>query len=58
MREYVWYSPEIDAIVFQTIMENCTISFEWSHENLYIEYTKDPDVDPMSRNLWVPLGEL
>lgn len=66
MRQYAWYSPEIDTIVLQTIMEGCTIAFEWSFYNMSEEIfnrltsaiEEDSKLDPLQIYLWFPLGEL
>ena len=57
MRHYAWYSPEIDVIIFQIIMEGCYIAFEWSHFGMaeHLNFDNDIGVDAY---LWIPLGEL
>jgi hypothetical protein len=45
--------------VFQSIMPNCYIAFEWPHEafaKIYQEY--GPNVEPMNLFTFMPLGEL
>lgn len=55
MRQYAWYSPELNIIVFQSIMPECHIAFEWDIDDLW-KYNLEED--PMSHFLWIPLGEL
>lgn len=62
-RKYVWYNPEYDWIVLQTIMEDCRISFEWDIGDLQeaieifgLEFCRDRD--PISETAWMPIGEL
>ncbi len=50
MRQYAWYSPELDVIVLQTIMENC-----YMYEVTLRFGTK---IEPMDQFLWSPLGEI
>jgi len=57
MRTYVWYCEEHNAIVFQQIVENCYISFEWSYEDIY-RGIRFSDIDPMNYAKFIPLGEL
>ena len=59
MRLYAWYSPELDVIVLQTIMQDCHICFEWSYNDLseLCEFY-DKDEDPIQAHLWMPLGEI
>lgn len=59
-REYAWYCIELDAIVFQVIMEDCHIAFWWDHWDLY-EASKFIDIEndePMDCFSFFPLGEL
>lgn len=59
MREYVWYSPELDIFTFQIIMDDCYISFELDIRDagqIILDY--GDDIDPLYRGTWVPLGEL
>jgi hypothetical protein len=59
MREYAWYSPEHNWIVFQYIMEDCYIAFEWDIFNMHeAEMMWGTDCDPMCETTWIPLGEL
>jgi hypothetical protein len=58
MRQYAWYSPELNVIVLQSIMEDCYIVFEWDNCDLYLQFNGNFDDDPMGRSLWIPLGEL
>ena len=59
MRQYAWYSPEMNAIVLQSIMEDCRIVFEWDYNDFYVLYSPyEDDIDPMELTLWFPLGEL
>ena len=57
MREYVWYSPEIDVIVFQSIIKNYYINFEWKHSDMcdWLDWDANVEIDSY---LWIPLGEL
>lgn len=55
MRQYVWYSPEINVIIFQTIMEDCIIVFEWGYSDMYKHLNETTEVSDF---LWIPLGEL
>ena len=57
MREYVWYSPEIDVIVFQSIIKNYYINFEWKHSDMcdWLDWDASVEIDSY---LWIPLGEL
>lgn len=62
IREYIWYSPELDSHVIQTIIDGCIISFEWHPDDLfkamfYKEDLKDKytSVDDF---LWIPIGEI
>jgi hypothetical protein len=32
MRQYIWYSPQYNIFVLQTIVEGCMIAFEWNCE--------------------------
>lgn len=59
MRRFVWYSPNLDVIVFQCIMPECLISFEWAPEDsaaLEKMYPEHPE--SMMLGVWIPLGEL
>ena len=59
MREYAWYSPEYDFIVFQIIINDCYIAYEWGGADMYEIYLiYGPHVNPMQSTLWMPLGEL
>ena len=59
MRQYLWYSPELNIIVFQSIMPECHIAFEWDFADMYgVQWAYNLEEDPMSRFLWIPLGEL
>ena len=57
MRHYAWYSPEINVIVLQIIMEDCYLTFEWDIGDMieHLDYEKDIGIDSYS---WIPLGEL
>ena len=57
MRQYAWYSPGLDTIVLQTIMDSCVINFEWDPEVLVIMYQYGIN-NPMKNTGWIPLGEL
>jgi hypothetical protein len=56
MREYAWYSPEINVIVFQSIMKDYYIAFEWKHSDM-CEHLEWPDIE-IDSYLWIPLGEV
>lgn len=58
-RKYVWYNPEYDWIVLQTIMEDCIIAFEWDIGDFQeaIEIF-GRDKDPFYETTWMPVGEL
>jgi len=59
VRRFAWYSPELNAVVLQTIMEGCRIVFEWDWPDaLSAGEMFGPDNDPMTETLWIPLGEL
>lgn len=59
MRQYAWYSPELDVLVLQTIMEDCHIAFEWDWSNMSAIASWNVTVeDPMLLTAWMPLGEL
>ena len=59
MRQYVWYSPEYNWIVFQCIMDDCYISFEWDIFDMHEAATLwGLDCEPLSKTTWIPLGEL
>jgi hypothetical protein len=59
MREYAWYSPELDIITFQSIMESCTIVFEFNFNDLVeIHNILENAEDPIQQTMWIPLGEL
>jgi hypothetical protein len=59
MRQYAWYSPELDVIVLQYIIEDCYIAFEWDIQDLWLHrHCMDTGIDPMHNHLWTPLGEL
>ena len=32
MRQIAMYVPQLDVIVLQAIMDECSINFEWGHE--------------------------
>ena len=57
MRHYSWYSPEIDVIVLQIIMEDCYISFEWGMMDMYENLDYDAGIG-IDSYLWIPLGEV
>lgn len=58
MRQYAWYSPELDVIVLQSIMNECYIAFEWSPHDMWGLYDDCGNQDPMDCYLWMPMGEL
>lgn len=59
MRQYAWYSPEFDVIVFQLIMEDCYIPFEWASLDAHqVASVLGFGEEPMQKILWMPLGEL
>jgi len=63
-RKYIWYNPEYDWIVLQTIMEDCIIAFEWDFGDFQeaIEIFGLEEFcryrDPISETAWMPVGEL
>lgn len=57
-RKYLWYSPEIDALVVQIIMSECSINFEWGPQDLYEQYQKHGHDYLMSTTVWIPIGEI
>jgi len=59
MRQYVWYSPEFNIIVLQSIMDDCLIGFEWSQIDLW-EFAErfGTECNPMEMTTWIPMGEL
>jgi hypothetical protein len=59
MRQYAWYSSELDVLILQTIIDGCEISFEWG----YVDACETidiygPDESILSKVSWIPLGEL
>ena len=58
MRHYAWYSPEINVIVFQAILEDCYIVFEWDHLDICTHLNLKGEFKEMEDYLWIPLGEL
>lgn len=54
MRQFAWYSPEINVIILQTFMEGCDIAFEWDLVDM-IDHLQGAYVWDF---LWIPLGEL
>ena len=59
MRQYAWYSPDLNIIVFQSIMPECHIAFEGYFADMFdVQYTYKLEEDPMSWFTWIPLGEL
>jgi len=59
MRQFAWYSPELNVIVMQLIMEECYISFEWDHCDICeVALSIGLEVEPMGKFLWLPLGEI
>lgn len=59
MTGFVWYSPEINAVVIQWFFEDCEICFEWGQGQLYEQAKKFKyEVDPTQTTLWFPLGML
>lgn len=56
-RVCAWYSPELDAIVFQQIIDECEICFEWSWKDCF-ELNINWDCDPMQEYVWIYLGEV
>lgn len=53
MRQFAWYSPELDVIVLQSFMQDCYINFEWGLENMDVYYSGATE-----QTLWMPLGEI
>jgi hypothetical protein len=59
VRQYAWYSPELNVIALQSIMEDCHIMFEWdSGDMYYAQLALGIGSDPMDEVLWIALGEL
>lgn len=58
MRQYAWYSPELNVIVLQSITDGCRIAFEWGWHDVAKLQSLESKEDPMQRYLWLPLGEL
>lgn len=59
MRQFAWYSPELNMIILQSIMEGCQISFEWDWENMiYIHKKYGIIEEPMETFGFIALGEL
>ncbi len=59
MREYAWYSPEHNWIVFQWIMDGCYIAFEWDSLDAYDAANMwGTECEPMGKTTWIPLGEV
>ena len=58
MRQYAWYSPEINVIVFQDIMEGYYIVFEWKHSDMCEHLNLESECKEVDDFLWMPLGEL
>lgn len=60
MRLFAWYSPELDTIIIQWIMDECYIGFEWSPFDMHEaqQILGDREIEPSEQFLWVPIGEL
>jgi hypothetical protein len=59
MRQYAWYSDELNVIVLQSIMEGCPILFEWGNQDmLKMVILHGTDIELMSITKWIPLGEI
>ena len=58
MRQYAWYSPEINVIVLQSIMEDCYICFEWDHPDMCEHLNLDNEFKEINDFSWIPLGEI
>ena len=62
MRQYAWYSPELDVIILQCIIsDDFAICFGWDdvdmHEATW-RFPFDGETDLSQKVLWMPLGEL
>jgi hypothetical protein len=59
-KQYIWFSPELNVFVLQTVMEGtCGMHFEWDNLDLILACKYfDMRFDPISQFLWMPLGEL
>ena len=59
MRQFAWYSPELDVIVLQSLFEGCELHFQWGNLDFYEAFRRNNfQEDMMEMTLWVPLGEL
>lgn len=58
MRQFAWYSPELDVIMLQSIMEDCYIMFEWDGGDLHHVQQGYDIIEPSDHFLWMPLGEV
>lgn len=58
MRQYAWYSPELDVIALQTIIEDREVVFEFDCNDAVSLLTNLYGEDPMQQTLWFPLGEV
>lgn len=66
MRQYAWYSPELDVIViqiFKICMDGddltCEMYFQWCSSNAHILHTlEDMGLDAIRDHVWLPLGEV
>jgi len=58
VRQFAFYIPSIDIIVFQTVVDECFVGFEWDHYDLHKEYLKFGDEHHISKYELVYLGEL
>lgn len=58
MRQYAWYSPDLNVIVLQTILGGCNIAFEWDWMDIAEIVRGRRGCDAMEFGVWIPLGEL
>ena len=58
MRQFAWYSPELELIILQTIMDDCTISFECDINDIGEAINYFGGEFSVSDCLWMPLGEI
>jgi hypothetical protein len=56
-REFLFYSPEVDAFVVMWIMPDCYIGFEWAWDDMH-RATKMFDGDPADSCFLIALGEI
>lgn len=59
-REYAFYVPKLDVIIFQCIMPDHQIAFGWDYYDLsLLKLIENDNVDdPFDKYLLMPLGEV